>query len=329
MRSLIERGLHRIWYGGHGAYFLLLPVSWLYGGAVALRRALYRIGLLRSFSAGCPVIIVGNLTTGGSGKTPLVIWLVKQLTAMGLKPGVASRGYGGAGGPVPLSVNSECDPLIVGDEPLLIAKRTGAAVTVAKDRVAAARHLASQGVDIVVCDDGLQHYRLRRDLEILVIDGQRRLGNRRLLPAGPLREPPSRLETVDVVINNSGSPTGSELAMTLTANEIVNLSDGSRRAIHSLAGENWHALAGIGNPERFFSFLEGKKIMLTRHVHSDHARLGRRDIVFADKLPVLMTEKDAVKCTGFAPDNCWYLPVNADIEDSGEVLVQLIKKAVN
>lgn len=321
---ILERKLQRIWYRGHWASLALLPLSWIYGAVVRIRRLLYQKSLLRSFSAECPVVIVGNITAGGTGKTPLVIWLTSKLSERGLRSGVASRGYGAADNSTLPLVDSHSDPAIVGDEPLVIARRTGASVVVGRDRVAVARKLAGMGVDVIICDDGLQHYRLRRDVEIAVLDGDRRLGNKRLLPAGPLREPARRLLEVDVVINNGGTVGEAELPMSLYGIEIINMKDGRQRSVKSLAGERWHVVAGIGNPERFFAMLEREGLRLIRHPFPDHARLSRGDLEFEDAAPVLMTEKDAVKCTTFASDRCWYLPVTAQLDDAGEELLELI-----
>jgi tetraacyldisaccharide 4'-kinase len=323
-RVLLERSLQRIWYRGHWASLALLPLAWIYGAVVRIRRLLYQQGLRRSYSVGCPVVIVGNITAGGTGKTPLVIWLASELSQRGLRPGVASRGYGAADSDVLQLVDEHSDPALVGDEPVIIARRTGASVVVGKDRVAVARKLAKLGVDVVICDDGLQHYRLDRDVEVAVVDGGRRLGNRRLLPAGPLREPATRLSEMDVVVNNGGLTRGAEIAMSLHGEVIINMKDGRQRAIESLAGERWHAVAGIGNPERFFAMLERGGLRLVRHPFPDHARFSQSDLEFADGEAVLMTEKDAVKCMSFAPDNCWYLPVSAELADAGEKLLELI-----
>ena len=321
---LLERCLQRIWYRGHWASLTLLPLAWIYGVVIRVRRLLYRIGLRRSFSVECPVVIVGNLTVGGTGKTPLVIWLASKLSERGLRPGIASRGYGAADSDALWSVDKDSDPVIVGDEPVVIARRTGASVVVGRDRVAVARNLANLGVDVVICDDGLQHYRLDRDVEIAVVDGERRLGNKRLLPAGPLREPATRLSEVDVVINNGGMDSGAEIAMSLHGDVIINMKDGRQRSTKSLAGERWHAVAGIGNPERFFAMLERAGLCLMRHPFPDHARFSQSDLEFEDGAPVLMTEKDAVKCMTLASDNCWYLPVNAELGDAGEKILELI-----
>lgn len=320
----LERSLQRIWYQGHWASLALLPLAWIYGGVIRIRRLFYRVGWLPTVAVECPVVVIGNVTVGGTGKTPLAIWLASKLSERGLRPGVASRGYGGADTNTLRTVDSDSDPDSVGDEPVVIARRTGADVMVGQDRVAVARKLADLGVDVVICDDGLQHYRLGRDVEIAVVDGNRCLGNKRLLPAGPLREPATRLSEVDVVVYNGGATSDAGITMSLHGAEIVNMKDGRRRPIESLAGERWHAVAGIGNPERFFAMLEREGLCLIRHAFPDHARFSQNDLEFEDSDSVLMTEKDAVKCMAFASDSCWYLPVNAELGDAGEKLLELI-----
>ena len=311
----LEAWLNRNWYGDGRGTLLLLPLAWLYGAVTALRRWLYRRGVLRSGRPDARVVVVGNLTAGGAGKTPLVVWLAERLVESGRRPGVASRGYGGTVGAVPRRVDADSRAEAVGDEPLLIARRTGLPVVVCRDRRAAAEVLAAAGVDLVLCDDGLQHYALGRDVELAVIDGERGLGNGRLLPVGPLREPRRRLESVDLVIRNGGQPAGAELGMQLEPGELVNLADGSRRPLASMAGQRAHAVAGIGHPERFFATLEAAGLTVIRHPLPDHVRFDAAQLLPDDGLPVLMTEKDAVKCAAPASDRFWYLPVDAVFED--------------
>ena len=325
----LEAWLNRNWYGEGRGTLLLLPLEWLYRAVVALRSWLYRRGILKSGRPDVRVVVVGNLTAGGAGKTPLVIYLAERLVALGRRPGVASRGYGGSTGPVPSQVDADSRAEEVGDEPLLIARRTGVPVAVCRERRAAAEVLAAAGVDLVLCDDGLQHYALGRDVELAVVDGERGLGNGRLLPVGPLREPRRRLDSVDLVIRNGGQPVGAELGMRLAAGELVNLADGGRRSLSSMAGERVHAVAGIGHPERFFATLEAAGLTVIRHPLPDHGAFDVGRLAPDDGLPVLMTEKDAVKCAAPASDRLWYLPVDAvfDDEDAARLLKAVLGEA--
>ena len=293
-----------------------LPLAWLYGVVVGVRRGLYRNGWLRSQRMLVPVIVVGNIVAGGAGKTPLVIALVDALRARGWKPGVASRGYGGnATGPQLLG--AQPDPSAVGDEPALIAIRTGVPVAIGADRPAAAKLLLREGVDVMVADDGLQHYALARDIEICVIDGVRRLGNRRLLPAGPLREPASRLHEVDYVVCNGGEARTGEIPMRLVLADAVRVDDPAIcKPFADFVGTRVHAIAGIGNPSRFFESLHGAGLDAIDHAFPDHHRYAPADLDFGDELPVLMTEKDAVKCRAFAKRNWWRVPVTAQLPES-------------
>ncbi len=314
----LERWLLAAWYGKGAGGWILAPLGWLMRLLGALRRLSYRSGLLPRHSAGVPVIVVGNITVGGTGKTPLVIWLVERLREAGLQPGVLTRGYGGRGGRFPLAVNGDSDPAVAGDEAVLIAQKTRVPVVASPDRVAGARRLARDGAKVIVCDDGLQHYRLRRDFELAVVDGARLFGNGRHLPAGPLREPPSRLDQVDaVVVNGDSTLLPGASGMTVTGDRAVNLLTGESRAIASLAGEPVLAVAGIGNPQRFFAMLERHGLIIERREFADHARLSPADL--AGPGPVLMTEKDAVKCRTFATEKHWYVPVAAKLDKSSEL----------
>lgn len=291
----------------------LIPFGWIFGALAALRRALYRSGMLPSYVVAAPVIVIGNLTAGGTGKTPLVVWLVEELARLGFKPGVVSRGYGGSlDGPAlvtPSLSAAEC-----GDEPLLIAARTHRTVVVARDRVAGAELVVECGANVVIADDGLQHYRLRRQCEVVVLDGQRRLGNGRFIPAGPLREPARRLELADAVVVNGGTVRPGEIAMRIVGNRARSLRDGSERALASFAGSRLHAVAGIGNPQRFFASLAEQGLTVIEHAFPDHHAYQPGDLEFGDSLPVLMTEKDAVKCRAFPREDWWVVPVGAHLE---------------
>jgi tetraacyldisaccharide 4'-kinase len=308
-----HRWLERVWYAGAASGAWLVPFGWLFAALAALRRALYRSGMLPSFGVGIPVVVVGNLTVGGTGKTPLVIWLVEELARRGLRPGVVTRGHGGSTRR-PTIVATSMSAADCGDEPLLIALRTRRTVVVARDRVAGARLLAECGADVVIADDGLQHYRLRRNCEIVVIDGERRFGNGRLLPAGPLREPLARLATVDAVAVNGGAAKAGELPMRLVSGRVRSLTDGGERALDSFAGGKVHAVAAIGNPRRFFDGLRRAGLTLIEHAFADHHAFRAADLEFAEAGPVLMTEKDAVKCRAFAREGWWAVPVSAHFE---------------
>jgi tetraacyldisaccharide 4'-kinase len=318
--------LQRRWYQDRAPPWWTLPLAALYRAVTSLRRALYRRGWKRSERMPVPVIVVGNLTVGGAGKTPLVIALVDALRERGFRPGVVSRGYGGsAQGPILLDDNP--DPRVTGDEPTLIRQRTGVPVAIGRDRPKAARRLLDAGVNVVVADDGLQHYALARDVEICVVDGARRFGNAHMLPAGPLREPLSRLRQVDFIVCNGGAPGAGEIPMRLQVADVVAVSDpSSKRPLDSFAGIRVHAVAGIGNPARFFAMLRQRGIEPVEHAFADHHPYHAHELQFGDDSPVLMTEKDAVKCRGFARANWWAVPVQAVLPD--EIFVRLPEKLV-
>ncbi len=330
--------LQRVWYGDALGGVVLVPLSWLFAAVVALRSALYRTGILRSHAVGRPVVVVDNISVGGTGKTPLTIALAERLAAHGLRAGVASRGYAGAGGEARI-VHAGSEAADVGDEPLLIAQSGHALVAVSADRVAAARLLVEQGCDVIVADDGLQHLRLQRDVEVVVVDGERGLGNRRLLPAGPLREPPARLETVDMVVVNGGASADllpgladprRTIGMVLEATEAVALvRGGGARSLSDFSGQRVHALAAIGNPGRFFTLLRRHGIDPVEHPLADHAPLDAQSIRFDDDLPVLMTEKDAVKCRAVADRRHWAVRVAPVFAGNGlERLERLVLERV-
>ena len=274
------------------------------------------------------MIVVGNLTVGGTGKTPLVIWLAEFLRQSGYKPGIVSRGYGGKRLEAPLSVTAASDPAEAGDEPVLIARRTGCPVMVFPERAEAGRQLlAANDCDVILCDDGLQHYALARDIEIAVMDGWRRIGNGALLPAGPLREPVERLQQVDILVCQGGQPQAGEYAMTLEDPWAVSLLDSSsRKLLADLVDTPIHAVAGIGHPGRFFDDLRKKGLRLTEHAFPDHHLYRKEEICFSDDWPVMMTEKDAVKCKRLADSRHWYVPVSAVVPpELGENLLALLK----
>ncbi len=328
MSRALHDWLQRVWYANHPAGVILLPLGWLFGVAVRLRQWLYRAGVFPTVDVGRPVIVVGNVSAGGTGKTPLTLWLALQLRAAGLRPGIVLRGYGGSAR-VPRLVSADAKVAEVGDEALLLARRSGCPVAIGADRVAAARLLAEGKADVIIADDGLQHLRLGRVAEFVVIDGERRFGNRRLLPAGPLREPLRRLETVDALVVNGDRVIEQEIPMGLTATDAITLIGGSRRALSHFAPGPVHALAAIGNPSRFFRLLETHGVRVIPHALPDHRRLTREDLEFGDSLPVLMTEKDAVKCESFAERRHWFVPVDAvfDAEDGRGLLDLVLRRA--
>jgi tetraacyldisaccharide 4'-kinase len=298
-------------------------VSIAYGAAVGLRRTLYRSGLLRRVHVPVPVVVVGNLIAGGSGKTPLTIEVVERLRAKGYQPGVATRGYGRVDPAAAMWVDAGTDAAIGGDEPVLVARRTGCRVRADRSRVAAAKALAAAGCDVVVCDDGLQHYALARDVEIEVIDGRRRYGNGFLMPAGPMREPVARGAECDFRVVNlpNGDPTDAETGfgewpMRLLGDCAMPVLGGRLQPLASFAGQRVHAVAGIGDPERFFAMLRARGIAVVPHAFADHHRYVAADFQFGSDLPVLMTEKDAVKCVAFAGPRHYTVPISAELPES-------------
>jgi tetraacyldisaccharide 4'-kinase len=341
----MEERLTAYWYRESAAGpSALQPLAWLYGSVVRARRSAYESGWLRSVKVGKPVVVVGNLTVGGTGKTPLVIYLAQQLTERGFTVGIVSRGFGarapGAGegphAPRPVSTRSRWQE--VGDEPLLLLHRAACPIIVGRDRVAAAGALVAQGIDVIIADDGLQHLALERDCEIVVIDGARGFGNGRVLPAGPLREPAARLSLADIVVVN-GTPEHASLrqgvlpAGTLSMRlQLLPAQAVDGRALsaplESFQGVALHAVAGIGNPARFFGELRARGLTIIEHPFPDHHPFTAADLSFADELPVLMTEKDAVKCRSFASPRLWYVPVAAVFSEpeARELLEQVSRK---
>ena len=331
-----EQRLTRMWYR-EPRPSLLQPLSWLYGAVLGLRRRAYAAGWLVTERPGRPLVVVGNLTVGGTGKTPLTVWLARELGAHALKVGILSRGYGGSGRE-PREVLPGADWREVGDEPLLIARRSACTTFVAVDRVAGARALAAHGVDVIVCDDGLQHLRLGRDCNIVVVDGARGFGNARLLPAGPLREPLAALSRADLVVVNGPAlhpslaralPQQGVFTMQLAASEALPLeAPATPRPLASFAGQRVHAVAGIGNPQRFFAQLRACGIEVLEHAFPDHHPFKAAELEFGDQLPVLMTEKDAVKCTSLAAARLWYVPVTASFSggDAAALLAAVLAR---
>lgn len=301
------------WYRRGALPWLLWPASIVFAFVVFSRRLLYKLRLLKSVHPGIAVIVVGNLTVGGSGKTPLVLWIAQFLKAKGWSPAIVSRGYGGkVEGARAATVASEAED--VGDEPIVLSRRSGCPVWVGPDRVQVIKALRARhpDVDVVVLDDGLQHYRLRRDLEIAVVDS-RGFGNGFLLPAGPLREPASRLRSVDAVVSHGSDRKGYRMQLEGdTAHRMIDARD--RQPLQAFRGQKVHAVAGIGNPSRFFVHVGKAGPRVVPHPFPDHHRFIPEELEFGDEAPVLMTEKDAVKLRRYARPNWWVLPVTARLD---------------
>jgi tetraacyldisaccharide 4'-kinase len=303
------------WYAGHPALGLLRPLEWLYRTVVQRKRARFLAGEGEIYRAPVPVVVVGNITVGGTGKTPMILWLIEHCRRQGLRVGVVSRGYGAQPPQLPWRVRADQTASVAGDEPLLIVQRSDVPLMIDPDRGrAVAALLAAEPLDLILSDDGLQHYRLARDLELVLIDAARGLGNRHCLPAGPLREPVERLQSVDALLYNGASSDPQEgYGFTLRPRTLVNLRSGQQFPLsHFPAGQALHAVAGIGNPQRFFNTLEGLHWRPVAHAFADHAPYSAELLSFSPELPVLMTEKDAVKCRAFAADDWWYLAVDAE-----------------
>jgi tetraacyldisaccharide 4'-kinase len=325
--AVIDTFWHRI----RPAHLLLFPASLPFAALVALRRRLYAAGILRGARLPVPVIVVGNISVGGTGKTPLVLWLARLLQDNGFHPGIVTRGHGGSG--ALQAVAADADPALAGDEPVLLAQRSGCPVWAGRRRAQAAQALlaAHPACDVLISDDGLQHYALQRDLEIAVVDGERRFGNGLLLPAGPLREPVRRLESVDAVVINGGSVLAKvrarQYAMQLRGRRLVSLADPRQvQPPEAFAGRTLHAVAGIGNPARFFAHLRALGLSIRPQPFPDHFAFHAEDLAFAGDDPVVMTEKDAVKCRPFARTNHWYLPVEAQVDAAlGQQIIDTLK----
>jgi tetraacyldisaccharide 4'-kinase len=318
-----------MWYQKTHSFLsiLLLPFSWIFNLVIILRRHFYRMGLFKTIHFNIPVIIVGNLTVGGTGKTPFVIWLADFLKSQGYSPGIVSRGVGGNYQGIHHE-NPEDSPDKVGDEALLLSCRTHCPVVIGVDRVQAVRELLKvASCDIVLSDDGLQHDRLGRSLEIVIVDGKRRFGNQSLLPAGPLREGISRLQSVDLVVVNGGDHED-ESVMHLHPDQLVSMKHADcRMSLQDFPHAQFHAVAGIGHPERFFDLLGSSGFKIIPHSFPDHYAYRAKDLDFQDQLNIVMTEKDAVKCRAFADERYWYLRINAKISQKVEKIL-LMKLAL-
>ncbi|MGH8400562.1 MAG: tetraacyldisaccharide 4'-kinase [Gammaproteobacteria bacterium] len=323
MRWLHDRLLRR-WYG-NGPVWILIPFTWVFVALTTLRRSLYRIGALLPGTLPVPVIVIGNLTVGGSGKTPCTLWLSQALSEAGHRPGIITRGYGGKSGYWPRKVTPESDPREVGDEAVLLARRSGLPVAAGPDRIAAAmRLIEEEDVDLILSDDGLQHYRLPRDVEVIMLDGTRSLGNGWRLPAGPLRESAGRLRDAEFVVIKAGDAVPAvapdqALLMHLELAEAISLSTGERRPLTDFSGQRVHAVAGIADPGQFFAALTAHGLQVDGRALPDHAMLGPRDLAFGNQLPVLMTEKDAVKCRGMTLESYWYVPAVARFSETDKI----------
>jgi tetraacyldisaccharide 4'-kinase len=333
----LDTGLQRVWYGPKWLALPLLPLAWAFGALIALRRFLYRTGVFRRHQVDVPVVVVGNVTVGGTGKTPVAAWIARQLRLRGRRVGVVLRGYGGSHRGAPRRVQLSDNPAIVGDEALLHVHRGAEIVVIGGDRVAAAELARNEGAEVVVCDDGLQHLRLERDVEIAVVDGARGLGNGWLLPAGPLREPASRLESVHAIVQTErGAPSRPieargplHVTARMQLGEAVRLISGERRPLASFAAmSGLHAVAAVGNPEAFFTALRAAGLQVTGHALRDHAVLDGTRLPFPRQATVLMTEKDAVKCGAFSQPDWWWvdLEVNLDRTDSAALLTSILER---
>lgn len=315
----MQRWLEQQWYSGKVGFWSIFfaPFEMLLALLVSVRKFFYKVGLIPSWRSAMPVVVVGNITVGGTGKTPLVIWLAQQLLAKGYSPGIVSRGYGGSAQEI-TSVPINSDPREVGDEPLLIATRTGCPVWIGKKRPVVIRALlrANPQCDVIISDDGLQHYAMQRDFEIVVVDGLRYFGNRAMLPFGPMREPVWRTREVDAVVMNGGKADleAGEYLMHLEGAQFYSLHATATKVLaESFKGKRVHAVAGIGNPSRFFNHLRQLGLTFVEHTFPDHHQFQPEDLHIPAADVVLMTEKDAVKCSRFPQDNIWVLPVQAEV----------------
>ena len=332
-----DAALQRLWYGPRWMSLPLWPLAWIFRSVVAIRRFLYRAGLLRSQRVSVPVVVVGNITVGGTGKTPVAGWLARALALRGYRVGVVLRGYGGSSSHGVQVVTAGSDPREVGDEAVVHALSGPHVVVTGADRVAAAGCAVDEGAEIIVCDDGLQHLRLARDYEVAVVDAGRGLGNGQLLPAGPLREPPGRLDSVHaVVFTQRGAPVepaltvGRPLTVTarLTLGDVVNVTTGERRTLDSFHGRAVRAVAGIGHPEAFFESLRSAGLQVEPHPLADHAALDPGRLPFPAGATVLMTAKDAVKCRSFAGADWWFVELGVHLERTAanDWLAQILER---
>ena len=293
--------------------FLLLPFSVVFFIFCNIRLWLYKLGLLQVTVSPLPVIVVGNITAGGTGKTPIVIAIANYFVSQNKKVGVVSRGYGGKYTQESLEVTLLSNPIECGDEPLLIKQQTEVPVVVAKKRSNAIEFLIKNySLDVIISDDGLQHYSMGRDIEIAVIDGHNRLGNGWFLPAGPLREAKRRLKSVDFIINN-GSQEKGEVPCRVEAECYINLVTNEKKELDHFKSKKCFAVAGIGNPKNFYKLLESQGVNLITKTFADHHSFSEKDLAFKENYPIIMTAKDCVKCKHFATNQMWYLSVSAEL----------------
>ena len=325
--------LLRAWYSPRPVWFFI-PFAWIFWLLSGLRRAAYAAGLARTASVPASVIVVGNISVGGTGKTPFVIWLAAELTRMGHKVGIVSRGYSGAKRREAALVTPDSDPETAGDEAVLLARRTGLPVAVCRDRAAAANLLCSRyPMDVLLSDDGLQHYRMPRDMEIVLLDGERGLGNGWLLPAGPLRETEHRLGEVALTVIKRAAVDRftwpGAVYMHLAVTTAVSLNDGRRVPLAEFTGQSVYALAGIGHPQQFFAALGAAGLRVDGRALADHAHLTPADVQFPGEWPVFMTEKDAVKCRSMGLARHWYVEAAADFSAADRTLIlERVGKAI-
>ncbi|MCF6189744.1 MAG: tetraacyldisaccharide 4'-kinase [Cocleimonas sp.] len=311
--SKLQQWLENIWYNDGSGRFILMPLTVLYCAVNSFQRYKYSNNKAQT---SCPIIVVGNITVGGTGKTPLTIYIVKLLQKTGYKPAIITRGYGGKATTWPQSVNAKSNPQLVGDEAVLMASQTQVPVYAGADRLKSIEQLTQHhDCDVIVSDDGMQHYKLPRDIQIAVIDGERQLGNGYCLPAGPLREKKKRLNACDLIVVNGKSDHKNWYSMRFEGDVLVNLLTAEEKPLAQFVRKKCHALTGIGNPQRFFSNLKKQGLELITHSFPDHHDFIKADLVFDDNdKMVIMTEKDAVKCRDFARENHWYLPVTAKLD---------------
>ena len=322
--------IEKLWYTKNFTSTLLLPLSWLFGLVASIRHIIGKKNSLNTELKNIYIIVVGNLTVGGSGKTPLVSYLALRCQSENLKVGIIMRGYKRKDS-ILIEVLSDSAVETVGDEALMLKQKTACPVAIAANRCEAAKYLNEKyNLDVIISDDGLQHYRLPRNLEIVVIDGEREFGNSRCLPAGPLREPISRLTSADLIVCN-GENEKYEYQYYSAFDKVISLADDTiNKALDSFCDIKVHALAGIGHPKRFFTMLEDAGLQVIMHPFPDHHRFNRSDLEFNDDFPILMTEKDAVKCRQFAKENTWYVPLtitpNKKLDDQLSKLLEDIKQ---
>lgn len=331
------KSITHYWHSLNPVSVILIPVSLIFCCLVKLRRFAYQQHWLAINRFSLPVIVVGNIYVGGNGKTPFVIWLAEQLKHQGLKPAIVSRGYGASreGGNWPREVILNGDITRYGDEPYLLKQQTGCPVIIDPDRSRAIKKIQQEyEADLIISDDGLQHYAMSRFIEINITDAKRLYGNRLCLPAGPLREACSRLQQVDYIVYNQAAGQFSQEAekdkeylMSYDFDVLQSLDGKKSVRLEEFMGQTVHAVAGIGDPSRFFSLLSDRGIELIEHAFADHYFYAKKDLVFSDSYPVIMTEKDAVKCTRLTLDNAWFLPIKARVE--GRLSENIMKKLRN